>query len=117
MPDYNALRDTARRLILGAGRELTLTPAPTSDPAEPWKVGAQGAGATFTGVVTRFARGLVDGTTILADDRQIVAPYDTPTVPTAGDTVTDGAVALRVIDVEPIQPGDTLIAYRIQARA
>ncbi len=115
--DYLELQADAKALIDANGRELSLQPAPLANTTEPWKVDPAPAAATFIGIVTRFGKKFVDGTTIRATDTLIIAAHDMPTVPLPGDKITDDTQVLTVVDTVKSKPGDVVLAHRIQARA
>jgi len=139
MVNYTRLAATAKRLIEKNGRDFTLIKQATApaDPAKPWL----GADQTLTLVTTATAAGVTGkkglvvkglfaapGSTLgdifaaiageLTQRRgtsiYVAAESVSPEDPATYDQVLDGTKALRIEDVETLQPGDIPLLYRLE---
>ena len=72
---------------------------------------------TFSGVgaVFDYNASEIDGTVIQQGDNRIVLE-STATAPAIGDAATIGGVSHRVINVETVSPGGTVVIYKLQVR-
>lgn len=139
MVNYTRLVAMAKRLIEKNGRDFTLIKQATApaDPAKPWLGPSQtlvtvttATAAAETGKKGLVVKGLfaAPGSTLgdifaaiageLTQRRgasvYIAADSVSPEDPATYDQILDGTEALRIEDVETLQPGDTPLLYRVE---
>jgi hypothetical protein len=113
---YSGLQSTAAALIAGKGQPITLT-SRTPGAYDP----ATGTAAiTVTtevtaGVVLDFSSKDIDGTLIKVGDKRVILKATT-ILPTTTSTLTIGGVVHTIVDAYPVNPGGTLLIYKIQVR-
>ena len=116
MTFYDRMAETATRLLTEYGQAITLTRT-TGGSVDP-VTGAVTAGATtyYTpmGVLRPFPDRLIDGTRILASDREVV--MDSTVAPLTTDLLTIGGQAWTIINVVTVSPAGTDLVYRVQVR-
>ena len=113
--DYARSKASADRLLTRFGQSGTLLKytksGPSYDPVITWPPHA----CTF--VVLDYANREVDGTRILATDKQVLlAKASLAIEPTTADKLLIGGVEHKLIAVKPISPGGTTILYELQVR-
>jgi hypothetical protein len=117
--DYTSIVDVAIRQIKDKGRSVTLKHVVNGayDPQTDTN-GADGSSTQIVKmVITKFKSSEVDGTMILkSDKRGLLATDGLTTAPLIGDLITDGGVTYTIVDFDTIQPGDTVILYKLQLR-
>lgn len=118
--DYSRLANTALRLIAKYGRSVTLrsVTAGTYDPATRTKSGASTSDATVSMAFNNYTQNQIDGEVIRRDDLEgLLAASGLTTAPENGDIVIDGSNQYKIVNVDVIQPGDTVIVYKLQLRS
>jgi hypothetical protein len=116
MSFYPGLQSTALRLLTTYGQALTLrkrTPG-AYDPAT-GAAAVTEADTSVRGAVFDFPAGMVDGTSILRGDRQVILAGG-GSVPDAGDLLLIGETAHNVISVKATAPAGTVVIYELQVR-
>jgi hypothetical protein len=115
--DYAAMAETATRLIDRFGQPVTLRRqiAGTFNPITGTFSGAKVEDIETVGLLRRFPTDLIDGTRILATDRQLVLVPDV--VPAVGDVAVIGAENLAVEEVETVAPAGVPVVFTARVRA
>lgn len=69
-------------------------------------------------VVTDYETGDIDGSRVLATDKNVLLSVGSLTItPTTSDRLVDaGGIVYSIEDADPVEPGDTVLLYWIQAR-
>jgi hypothetical protein len=69
-------------------------------------------------VITEYDVRLIDGVRILASDRKALVAVGSLTVePTPADHLVDAAGAVyKIVNIQPINPGGTVVMWEVQAR-
>lgn len=116
MSFYSEIQDTAQRLLVQFGQDVTLTRT-TGGGVDP-VTGADTSTTTTlvtTGVLRRYPDSLVDGSRILSTDRQLVlAPGELPDIT---DTVEVNGETLAIQEIETSSPAGTDLVYFARVRA
>lgn len=115
MTFYSGLAQTAKRLIDTKGRSVTVrsTAGQTFDPINDTMTG----GVTNTpvkAVFTEFKREEIDGTLIMRGDKKVLLAGSVE--PKGNDVIIDGSTKYRIVDILTVQPADTVVIYKVQAR-
>jgi hypothetical protein len=115
--DYAAMADVATRLIDRFGQPVTLRRqfAGTFNPITGSFSGSTIDEIETVGLLRRFPDDLIDGTRILATDRQLVLAPDV--VPAVGDVAVIGAESLAVEEVETVAPAGVPVVFTARVRA
>jgi len=111
--DYTQLSAIATSLLSKFGRTMYIrsyTEAGTS-----YKPVRSETDTAITGVQSRYKISEIDGGAVQKDDKKII--IDSTVEPTTRDKLYDDDTLYGIVDVQKIQPGDTVLAYIIQARA
>ena len=122
MVDYVSLASTALRLITANGRTVTFTVKTTTpaDTNKPWRGTAASGDTTFdaVSVIVPFENDDVDGKLVRRGDSRLFVAANSVTGQDmeSVDTVTDRDELWKVIKVNDISPGNTLVLYEIQLR-
>jgi len=125
MTFYERIQATANRLLKGKGQSLTLTHVipGTYDPSTGQITNTTSTQTGF-GAVMDWSANQIDGTLILATDRQLLlSPLNSAgaalTAPVLGDTVTDaaGVVYTLVAPLKTVSPGGVAVLYDCNLRA
>lgn len=124
--DYAALASDVKQLIEDNGREVDLvlhSEAP-ADGSKPWRGrdDSNDTTITATAILIEYEEDEIDDQLVRRGDQRCLLAATSAEV--AGqdiksfDTLDDAAVTglWHIINVKPIQPGDTLIVYDIQLR-
>lgn len=115
---YAKIAKAAKDQIADKGRSVTISRG--GDDFDP-STGIMGGTATTTvvkAVVSGFKTHQIDGTVIKAGDKMFLIAADGLTIkPDESDKIVDGAETYQVQNVEAVQPGDTALLYKVQARA
>ncbi|RKD68976.1 hypothetical protein [Rhizobium sp. WW_1] len=113
---YTRLQATAKRLIEKYGQTGAIKRISPPDPIE----GGEGSTISYPAklVPMSYDQRYVDGTTILANDRQVyVSSVGLAVVPQVGDIVSAGGVDYRVINADPNNyDGVTNVVFIVQGR-
>ncbi len=108
--DYSALRNTAITLINKFGRTATRRVVTNSgsefDPTQ------TNVDTPIVGAFVGFSNREIDGTLILATDKKMIS-YDSVAI---DDKIIDASIKYVVKNVDTINPGDTVLIYKIQLR-
>ncbi len=116
MTFYSGLATTAKDLLTKYGQVITITRTAggSIDPV----TGAVTAGSSVAylpqGVLKEYKSNLIDGTRILATDRELV--IDDTIKPELTDTISIGGILWTPISVSASNPAGTPLVYRIQVR-
>lgn len=111
---YTNLRATATRLIGQYGKTATLTkPGATTGPE--WDP-TPGTPTDYTVNLVELGYSLTnrDATLIERGDKMLLIEAEVE--PVLEDTITVDGGVLRLIDVQPLNPGGTVLLYEAQAR-
>lgn len=122
--DYTTIRQKAAAQIRSKGKAVTLV-APGADVFDP------ATGKTTPGVPTSYVTKAVelgyeikdrDGTRVQANDRRflLAALTDAGVVipkPSTAMRLTVGGASLAIVQVDPLEPGETALLYEVQCRA
>lgn len=116
--DYAAMARTAQRLLQRFGARTTLTRpgTPTYDP-ETGETTATPVVENCTAAVFPYGDKFVDGTLILATDRQAFIAAVGLAEPKPGDVLAWGGQGLTVIKAKNIAPAGLPVLYDVQVRA
>ncbi|MGA0608832.1 hypothetical protein [Caldimonas sp. KR1-144] len=116
--NYAATAQTAQRLLQRFGAQTTLTRpgTPTYDP-ETGETTATPVVDSCTAAVFPYGDKYVDGTQILATDRQAYIAAVGLTEPKPGDVLLWGGSGLTVIKTKNIAPAGLPVLYEAQVRA
>jgi hypothetical protein len=113
---YTRLQATAQRLIAKYGQSGTVKRIAPPDPV----LGGDGTVTPYpaTLVPMTYDQRYVDGSTILANDRQIyISSVGLAIVPQVGDIVTAGGVDYHVVNADPNNfDGVTNVVFIVQGR-
>lgn len=115
--NYARPKATADRLITRFGQTGTLRRPTVSGTAYNPTEGVPVEYACLF-VITDFAAHEIDGTRVLATDKKVLlAKGDLAVDPLTSDLLVeaDGSV-YKIIRVEPLQPGDTVVMHTLQVR-
>ena len=115
--DYARSKATAARLLARFGQAATLRRPSTGGTAyNP----TQGSPADYpvTIVVTDYETREVDGTRILSTDKKVLLAKGSLSVePATSDLLIEASGAVyKIVNVQPLNPGGTVVMYTIQAR-
>jgi hypothetical protein len=122
--DYTTIRQKAAAQIRSKGKPVTLV-VPGADVFDPT------TGKTTPGVATSYAAKAVelgyelkdrDGTRVQSNDRRFLLAALTDAgvaipKPSTAMRLTVGAVSMAIVQVDPLEPGDTALIYEVQCRA
>ncbi len=113
---YTRLQATAKRLIEKYGQSGMVKRVTPPDPI----LGGDGTVTPYTAnlVPMTYDQRYVDGTTILANDRQVyISSVGLAIVPQVGDIVTAGGVDYHIVNADPNNyDGVTNVVYVVQGR-
>lgn len=115
--DYSRSLATANRLLERFGQAGTLRRPTSSGTAyNPTAGSPTDQAATF--VVIEYSRSEVDGTRILATDKRVLLAKGALTLdPTTSDQIVEsGGAVFKIVNVQPLNPGGTVILYDLQVR-
>lgn len=108
---YTRLAGTAVQMIAKYGRSMALRSQATSGPE--WDPVIVTTDTAINGVVVDYSLFEIDGTVIQQGDKRILV--GAAVMPTVAMKLVDG-VEMSIVNVKEIKPGDTVIAYEVQAR-
>jgi hypothetical protein len=113
---YSDLATTAKELLAEFGQVITIT-RKSGDAYDP-VTGITTAGTATDylpkGILKQYKSHLIDGTRILATDRELV--IDDTVKPLLTDTIKIGGVSWSAITVGESNPAGTPLVYKIQVR-
>lgn len=114
--NYAGMSETAKRLIARFGKSGTIRRTTSSgDPFNPTQTTTDYACIL---VVLEFANKDIDGTLIRQTDRMVyVSTAGLTITPAVTDKIIINTAPLSIINVKPLQPGDTVLMYELQCRA
>lgn len=115
--DYQSMAETATRLIDRFGQPVTLrrTAGGAFDPVAGSFTGETVEDIETVGLLRRYPDDLIDGTRILATDRQLVLVPDV--APQVGDVTIIGGEVLAVEEVESVRPAGVDVVFTARVRA
>lgn len=108
--NYDKLIATATRMIDKFGRNITKRSVSSSGDA--WNPTRSNTDTIISAVATSFNANEIDGTLIKATDKLFLT-YSAVTV---SDLIVDGTEVLSVINVSAINPAESVLIYKVQAR-
>jgi len=108
--DYSGLRATAIRLIDKFGRTVTRRTITNTGPT--WNPVQTPVDTPIKGAFVNFSKNEIDGTLILATDKKLLT-YDEVVMT---DIVLDYSIEYVVKNIDTINPGDTVLIYKVQLR-
>ena len=112
---YDDLATTAAELISEFGMSVTITrDTRTTDPVTGAVTGDAPTTYTPKGIVRRYDDRLIDGTRILASDRELV--LDNTVEPIASDKLTIDGEQWDIVTISDANPAGTPIVYFVQVR-
>lgn len=117
--DYSSLAASALRQIADSGREVTLrrVTAGTYHPDADAFSGDDEEDEDIDAVITDYHDRQIDGEIILRGDRKVlIAGSALTSPPTKGDVMEDGDDEYRIVNIETVKPGDTVLLYKLQVR-
>lgn len=116
MAFYDEMAATALALLAEFGAPVTLrrvTPG-AYDPVT-GTAGSSSADVSTTGLVREYKASLIDGTRILAGDKEVVLSAEQ--APDLNDKLLLGGVAWSIVPpIREVNPADTVICYFVQVR-
>lgn len=115
--DYAAKARSADRMIRAYGSTATHTAVDaTYNPATGGTTDVTTTQAVQAAVFD-YAAGVIDGTMILAGDKQAFVSAVGVTAPRAGDSLTWGGVVHKLVTVKPLAPALVNVLFECQIRA
>lgn len=116
--DYASLASDVGAILaeFGATGTLTRNTPGTYDPTA-GEVATTTTTQTVTACLFPYGDKFIDGTQILANDRQAFIGASGITGPRAGDVLTWGTETLTVVKVKALAPARTYVIYECQMRA
>jgi hypothetical protein len=113
---YDRASSTAKQMIGKYGRDLVLKRniEGTFDPATYAFSGTSSPEVSCKGIVTNFKINEVDGTIVLRTDKKII--LDADALPEQNDKIIDGTDEYTIVNVDSLEPGNTTLLYKVQAR-
>ncbi|MCK9532606.1 MAG: hypothetical protein M0R77_19130 [Gammaproteobacteria bacterium] len=108
--DYSTLANTAISLIDRFGRTIIRRRATKS--GDNWNPTISYTDTNIIGVSLGYKANEIDGNLIKATDKKILT-YDEVIV---SDKIVDNSIVYEVISVDTINPGDTILIYKVQIR-
>ncbi|MDB5490357.1 MAG: hypothetical protein JWO78_206 [Micavibrio sp.] len=119
MGAYDGATAQALKAITAKGRTISLiySSVGSYDPENNQMVEGAEVLMTTKGLLTQFRTNQIDGEIIQASDMRIlIAAKGLSLKPDNTMKVLDGDEVYQIINVTPLQPGDTAILYTVQAR-
>lgn len=119
MPDYNALAQTAKRLIANNGRDVVLVRfvAGDYDPETNTFSNASAAETTIKGVRLNYNRSQIDNEIIKQGDiKMFVEAVGLSTPPAVDDKIKIDSEIWDIKNIKPLQPADVAVFYELQLR-
>jgi len=117
--DYSGLVAASIALIDKFGRNVTftyITPG-TYTASTNAITGDSETTQTVKMAITDFRRDEIDGKKVKRGDKEaLLAPDSLTREPRTGDKVTDDGKDYRVMDIDDVKPGDTVLLYKLQLR-
>lgn len=114
--DYAPIAATALRLLQNFGQSITLVrvSGESTDPVTGVVTSGADASVTTTGIMKMYPQKMIDGTRILATDREMVLSNEH--TPVATDQVRIGTEDWTIVDIKTISPAGTDLVYFVQVR-
>lgn len=111
--DYARSKATAERLIKRFGKSGAIRRMETS--GEPWNPDLVPADYDCTLVVTDYTLRERESSMIGAKDRRVLISTEGLTItPTNSDKLRLGGVDYEIVDIWPLEPGDTVVLWEAQ---
>jgi len=115
MAFYDDMQDVATELLTEFGKSITFSRiTKTFNKITGKNTTATTATTATVGVEIPINQRLVDGTRIQSGDRSLI--IDASYAPVMADTVSLSGETWSIVEIQPIKPADTVIAYRLQVR-
>lgn len=116
--DYASLATDVAGVLadLGATGTLTRNTPGTYDPSTS-SAATTASSQTVTACLFPYGDRMIDGTNILATDRQALIGAASITPPRAGDVLTWGSETLTVVRAKVLAPARTYVVYECQVRS
>ncbi len=113
--DYSPLSTTAKNLITNFGQSVTFTRF-SSINYNPASGIASSSTSTYSAQIVLFDQiKNEDGDTNM-QIKEFPASMHSTTVPLIGDTATINSEKLRIVEINPIQPGSSVVYYELRLR-
>ena len=118
MTEYTNAIALALRLINKKGRTILLRRVTKADTGSPWKPGAvSNSDISVKGVflgTTNFNR---EGELVTTENEHIlIAASGLAVVPAVNDLIIDSTETLKILNVDPLKPGDEAVLYTIEVK-
>lgn len=115
---YTRMAETALKQIADKGRTITLV-TPGNDVYVPGTGFVSSSTKTnkAKAVFTNYTKQDIDGTLILADDKQCLIAADALDFePSTGDKIKEATTEWTVVRTDVVKPGSVALLYKIQVR-
>lgn len=113
--NYLRMRATATRLLTENGVHYTLTRGGTvSRDDNGREIKTPAISASVTGVITEYQPREIDNSLVLTGDIKLTATFETEI--RSGDQIVIDGRTYRVVQPNPVKPGNVLISYKVQLR-
>lgn len=119
MSFYANAASVAKKQTESKGRNVTLrrNTEGTYDPAADTISGASTADETIKAVITEYEQGEIEETIIVRGDKKVlIAATSLSSPPDHNDIIVDGSQQYRIVHIQAVQPGDTLLLYKLHVR-
>lgn len=117
--DYAGLENTALTQIDEFGRTVVFRSVDqgTFDASTNSRTGNSVTNTNVKAVITDYRERQINDETIRRGDKRVmIAGAALSSAPETNDIIVDGSEVYRIINVETIQPGDTVLLYKLQVR-
>jgi hypothetical protein len=113
---YDDMAATALELLAEFGQSVTLsrTTGGSIDPVTGAVTAGTDASVITTGLIKPYPDKMIDGTRILASDRELVLSNEQ--VPLSTDKPVIGGEEFAIVDIKTVSPAGTDVVYFCQAR-
>lgn len=113
MYDYSEDAATAAELIAEFGRVVTLRVR--ANEGESFDPIFENTDTSVQAVITDYKSRDIDGTLVKIGDKRII--FANAVTITQDMQIIDGTTTYSIVQNRPVAPGDTVIVYKVQARA
>ncbi len=115
--NYSGLSKTAVKNIAKFGRSVTFRSVTvgTFDTSTGTKTGAKDVDKIIKAVITDYKDRQIDGEIIRRGDKQVMIAGSSVISPKTNDIIVDGS-DYKIVNIETVQPGDTVLIYKLQVR-
>lgn len=108
--DYSGLQNTALNLINRFGK--TLQKRTVTNSGTEWNTTQTTSDTDIDGVIVAYGLNEIDNTLILTTDKKLL----TTSAVELDDKIVDGSTIYAVVSVSVVEPGDTVLRYKVQLR-